>query len=94
MSIIEKNNGGFMISIATLQGNVVNFSRSAWLASLGAIATVSQESRQIVEKISQWNIKESVAGLENQYRQVFSNIKDSLGNLFNNMSVPRFATVS
>jgi len=84
----------FMISITKLQGNVVTISRSAWLASLGAIATVSQESRQIVEKISQWNLKKSVADLENQYRNVMTNIKASLGNLFNTMYIPKFATAS
>jgi len=80
-----------MISIKDLQENVANFSRSAWLASLGAIATVSQESMQIVEKVSQLKEKQSVVDFGNKYRQVLTNIKESLGNLFNNMPMPKFA---
>jgi len=83
-----------MISIKDLKENVVNLSRSAWLASLGAISTVSQESRQIVEKVSQWKAKQSVAELSSKYHQAMTNIKETLGGLFNHMSMPKFATAS
>jgi len=81
-----------MISIKTLQGNVANMSRSAWLVSLGAFATVSQESRQIVEKVSQWNAKQSVADVRTKSLERLTTIKESMGNLFNNMSMPKLAT--
>jgi uncharacterized Fe-S center protein len=83
-----------MISINDLRVNVVKLSRSAWLASLGAIATVSQESRQIVEKVSQWKTKQSVTELSSIYHQAVNNIKETLGGLYNYMSMPKFATVS
>jgi len=83
-----------MISINNIKENVANLSRSAWLASLGAFATVSQESKQIVEKVSQWNVKQSVSDLTTKYGQVVTNIKESLGSLLNQMPMPKFATVS
>jgi uncharacterized Fe-S center protein len=83
-----------MASINDLRVNIVNLSRSAWLASLGAIATVSQESRQIVEKVSQWKAKQSVTELSTIYQKAVNNIKETLGGLFNYMSIPKFATVS
>jgi len=83
-----------MFSIKDLQSNVANISRSAWLASLGAIATVSQESKQIVEIVSQWNSKQSVVDFRNKYHQVLTNFKASVGSLINQMSMPKFATVS
>jgi hypothetical protein len=83
-----------MISINTFKENVANFSRSAWLASLGAVATVSQESKQIVEKLSKWNEKLSVTNLSDKYGQVLTNIKESLGTILNQMPMPKFATAS
>jgi hypothetical protein len=83
-----------MISIKTLQANIVSYSRSAWLASLGAIATVSQEGQQMVEKVSQWQTKQSVEDIRNKYQQVVTNVKEYLGSLFHNVPMPKFATAS
>jgi hypothetical protein len=83
-----------MISIKTLQANIVSYSRSAWLASLGAIATVSQEGQQMVEKVSQWQTRQSVMDIRNKYQQVLISMKESLGSLFQNVSMPKFATTA
>jgi hypothetical protein len=83
-----------MISIKTLQANILNYSRSAWLASLGAIATVSQEGQQMVEKVAQWQTKQPVQDIRNKYQQVLTNMKEYLGSLLHNVPMPKFATAS
>jgi len=83
-----------MISVKELQGNIATMSRSIWLVSLGAISTVSQESKQIVEKVSQWNPRQSVVDLGNKYREVMDNLRERMGSMFNQIPVPKFAMAS
>ncbi|MBF0451951.1 MAG: hypothetical protein HQK75_14695 [Candidatus Magnetomorum sp.] len=80
-----------MISVNQLKGNFINIYRSVWLASLGAIATVGQESKLIAEKVAKWDKKPSFKEVETTYRKVIAKIQENMGNFFTKMSIPRFA---
>ncbi|KPA13306.1 hypothetical protein MHK_006483 [Candidatus Magnetomorum sp. HK-1] len=80
-----------MITVETLKGNFLNIYRQVWLAALGAIATVGQESKQIADKVSKWDIKQSAKDFEKSYRDIFSDVQEKMGTILTKMSIPKFA---
>jgi len=80
-----------MISINELKGNFLNIYRSVWLASLGAIATLSQESKSIAEKVAKIDAKQSLKDFEAGYQKVLGNIQGKMTDLFSKVSIPKFA---
>jgi len=80
-----------MTSIETLKGNFLNIYRQVWLATLGAIATVGQESKVIADKVSKWDYKKSAKDFENTYHNVLSDVQEKVGTVLTKLSIPKFA---
>jgi hypothetical protein len=80
-----------MISINDLKGNFLNIYRSLWLASLGAIATFSHESKSIAEKMAKIDAKQSLKDIEASYQNFLANIQEKMTGLFSKVSIPSFA---